>query len=300
MDQKPCVLVVDDDKAWRDIYVEAFTARNYAVDAVGDFQSALDALDRRFHHVAVVDLKLSEERGNRQGLDVLRRIWALDETLAIIGSGYADVSMYDEFRRMGIFGLTDIPAKARQEFQSIDFYQGQIRKDQPLAQIIDKVEQALAEALPSDSRRRWNASPFGIIRGFSAREVQIRLRSGPMTELRPFLVELVHFVFPWLHARDLQTVLISDDHDTLAFETLCWCRSLGMAVIIRFGGCMGYQRSLEASPIGHNMGLDSFVEEQPLHMVTSERFQGAVYAVKDLSFAGYFDPPATKKVANSH
>jgi DNA-binding NtrC family response regulator len=117
MDQKPCVLVVDDDKAWRDIYVEAFTARNYAVDAVGDFQSALDA---------VVDLKLSEERGNRQGLDVLRRIWALDETLAIIGSGYADVSMYDEFRRMGIFGLTDIPAKARQEFQSIDFYQGQI------------------------------------------------------------------------------------------------------------------------------------------------------------------------------
>jgi hypothetical protein len=121
-----------------------------------------------------------------------------------------------------------------------------------------------------------------------------------MTELRPFLVELVHFVFPWLHARDLQTVLISDDHDTLAFETLCWCRSMGMAVIIRFGGCMGYQRSLEASPIGHNMGLDSFVEEQPLHMVTSERFQGAVYAVKDLSFAGYFDPPATKKVANSH
>ena len=89
MDNKPRILVVEDDIRWQEIYSEALEKRDYEVNVVGNKNSAFDALDKMFFHAAIVDLKLTDNDKNRDGLDVLRRIWALDEgTRAIVGSGY--------------------------------------------------------------------------------------------------------------------------------------------------------------------------------------------------------------------
>ncbi|MBM4429920.1 MAG: response regulator [Chloroflexi bacterium] len=297
MEDKPRILVVEDDISWQDIYREALTRSGYLVQTASNLTEALEALDRCFFHVAVVDLKLSADENNRDGMKVLRRIWALDEgTLAIVGSGYVSVSMYDEFQRMGIFGYTEIPADARKALQSIEFYRGQIRKDEPLGNILDKVDKAVHEAQPKSIWRRLSVSPFGILRSLSAREVQQMLHVGPMLELRPFLSTLVRPLFPWLQAKN-EVIPIRDDQqikypEILALETLCWSRALGKAVTIRFGRLDSFQKALNLMPIGSRFEGAKIDEE--LSHKASTHFEGMVCSLLSMDFNQYFDAPPIK------
>ncbi len=288
MEDKPHILVVEDDPSWQEIYAEALAENGYLVKAVGALDAALSRLERQFFHVAIVDLKLGDEESNRDGLQVLRRIWELGETLAIVGSGYADVSMYDEFRKMGIFGLTQIPAEARKAFDSIDFYKGQIRKDESLQDILKKVDKAVAEAWPRSLRRRWSVSPFGIMQT-SARDAQRALRAGSMTELRPFLASLVQPLFPWLKAKHPE-LAIQDEGATLAFETLCWSRAWGQAVVIRFGRRDSLKKSLDLKPVGATHGVAERVEKHDAWQAASAHFEGIVRSVPTLELRECFEP----------
>ncbi|MBN1888360.1 MAG: response regulator [Thermoflexales bacterium] len=292
MEDKPHILVVEDDPSWQEIYAEALVDNGYLVKAAGALDAALSLLERQFFHVAIVDLKLGHEESNRDGLQVLRRIWELGETLAIVGSGYADVSMYDEFRKMGIFGLTQIPAEARQAFDSIDFYKGQIRKDESLQDILKKVGKAVAEAWPRSLRRRWSVSPFGIVQT-SARDVQRALRAGSMTELRPFLVSLVQPLFPWLKARQAEQA-IQADGATMAFETLCWSRAWGQAVVVRFGRRDSWQKSLELAPVGAAHGVAEQVDKDDAWQAASAHFEGIVRSVSTITDPKAFCDPSDR------
>lgn len=297
MENTARILVLDDDVSWQEMYKEALTETGYIVETVGTLASALDALQRRFFHVAVVDLKLGSEESNRDGLQALRHIWMLGEgTLAIIGSGYADPGMYDEFQKMGIFGLTEIPAEARRELQKIDFYKGHIRKDEPLGSILEKVNRAVNEALPKYIQLRGSTSPFGILKGLSAREIQLALRVGPLTELRPFLSSMVLPLFPWLASKQEFITVKDDKGEVLVFETLCWSRALGKAVVLRFGRRNGFQLSSDMLPIG-----SSFQEGKAGEMLThisSDHFEGEVFGFLT-DFDQHFYPPPVKNSMNN-
>ena len=295
MNDTPRILCVEDDASWQRIYTTAFSKAEYSVEIASDLSTALAALDRQFFHVAVVDLKLGPEEGNRDGLKVLRRIWELDETLAIVNSGFADAAMYEEFQKMGIFSVAEkAPAEARKAYEAIDFFQGQIRKDESLTNILDKVSKAVVKARQESMSRRWRESPFKILKGISAREVQRSLRAGSVTELRPFLSSLVQPLFPWLQAK-FKPVAISDRNDTLAFETLCWSRALGKAVIIRFGRQDSFQKSLELQPIGSAYDLAQVVQSENWRQDSSGHFMGIVRNVSEIDFNKYFDAPPRKK-----
>jgi len=294
MESKPRVLVVEDDTTWQTVYTDAMTAAGYLVETVGDLATAMKALDRRFFHVAVVDLKLSEEENNRDGLLVLKRIWALDETLVVVGSGFADVSMFDEFRQMGIFGLPEIPAEARKRLQAIDFYKGHVRKDEPLVSVMDKINKAVLEALSKAVSQKWHASPFGVLKDVSARDVQQDLGAGPMTELRPFLTSLIQPLFPWLQARrDVVLIKDEDQGKVVAFEALCWSRALGKPVVIRFGRRDAFHKLNDVGPAGSG-GVDMELKEEQSRE-SSTHFEGVVYHAGNIDFDRYFDPPPVKK-----
>jgi ActR/RegA family two-component response regulator len=300
MDSKPQVLVVDDDLSWQETYQEALEGRGYEVQVVGDKASALSLINRRFLHAAIVDLRLGEDPKNRDGLEVLRHIWALDEgTRVIVGSGYVDVSMFDEFQRMGIFSFTELPAEARRQIRSIEFFDGVIKKSDPLQKILGVVDKAVAETWRRQVKQQWISSPFKLIPDVPAREVQRLLRAGKLEELRPFLSQLVRPLFPWLPAKT-GAVHIQDGGETLAFEVVCWSRSLGKAVAVRFGRHADFQKSLALVPVAANLPGAIVREGKPEaeggwpHVVRPP-FEGRVYELEGVDFAAHFDPPPHKK-----
>lgn len=301
MENKPRILVVDDDIRWQEIYREALEGYDYDVVAVGNKDSALDALDKIFFHAAIVDLKLAENEKNRDGLDVLRRIWVLDEgTRAVVGSGYLDISMFDEFQKMGILSLTEIPTEARKQIDSINFYKGTVKKNDPLTKIIDTVVRAVEDSWRKSIKQQWSQSPFKIIKDFPAKEAQRLLRAGKIEELRPFLSSIVNPLFPWLLPKTEQTIEIKDENkQVIAFETVCWSRSKGIGVAIRFGRHDDFNKSLALKPIASNypsnITVEAFGDSDAWAHLISHPLEGKVYKLTNLNFAEYFEPPIRKR-----
>jgi len=269
------------------------TDAGYFAEAVSNLASALETLNRRFFHVAIVDLELGGSAEHRDGLAVLRRIWELDETLVIVSSDCADASMFDVFRRIGIFS-TESLAQARRGFQSIAFYKGHIRKDEPLDSILAKVKQAAAEARSTSTRRQWNTSPFNILKGISSREVQRALRVGLMTELRPFLGALVQPLFPWLQSK-IPAAAICDEHETLAFETLCWSRAQAQALLVRFGRRDSFDKAMDITAVGSIHNVAALAEKENQAHLSSDHFEGIIRRVPQLDLHQHFGLPPLKR-----
>ena len=99
MQESVNILVVDDSANWLEIYQEALSDSGYdRVQTARDLATALDCLNKQLFHVAIIDIRLGQERDNKQGLEILERIWALDEgTRVIISSAYATVDMLSDF-----------------------------------------------------------------------------------------------------------------------------------------------------------------------------------------------------------
>ena len=298
MTDKVKILVVEDDLSWQENYEEAFSAQGYAVKVAGNKSAALELLEREFFHVAVVDLKLGPEPTNREGRDVLQRIWELDETLAVVSSGYVDVSMFDEFRQMGIFGFTEKNlAEARREFNQIGFFKGQFTKSDDLNSIVGLVRRAAEEARSRNAGLRWSTSPFSALPGLPAREIQRELAGGPMMELRPFLQSLLQPLFPWLTAKQSLVRIQNERGQTLACEALCWSRHDGQAYVVRFGRQDGLASSLEHQPLG--AGLGNLKEIQLQNQESCYAFTGLVGRVAAIDFKANFNRPPTKKTSRA-
>ena len=290
------ILVVEDDLSWQENYEEAFSAQGYAVKVADNKAAALELLERQFFHVAVVDLKLGPEPTNREGRDVLQRIWELDETLAVVSSGYVDVSMFDEFRQMGIFGFTEKNlSEARREFNQIGFFKGQFSKSDDLSSIAGIVRRAAEEARSRNAGLRRSTSPFSDLLGMSAREIQRELAGGPMMELRPFLQSLLQPLFPWLTAKRPIVRIQNERGQTLAGEGLCWSRNDGQAYVVRFGRKDSLAASLERQPLG--AGLGDLKEIQLQNQESRYAFTGMVGRVAAIDFKANFNRPLAKKIS---
>lgn len=300
MDTKPQVLIVDDDTKWQEIYREALEDR-YEIYIVGDKHSALSALDQKFFNAAIVDLKLTKDDKNRDGLDVIRRIWSLDEgTRAIVGSGYVDVSMFDEFQKMGIFSLTEIPTIARKQINSIEFFNGIIKKNDPLQKILDTVDKAVEESWRKSIKQQWSQSPFNLVKDFPAKDIQRLLRVGKIEEIRPFLSSLVRPFFPWLLPKTGNTTQVIDEGGrTIAFEAVCWSRAKGGGIAVRFGVHDNFEKSINVTPIASAYSKTNSIKILKnsiiLSQLVSSPLEGRVYELTDMKFSEHFDPPLRKK-----
>ena len=294
------VLVVEDDKGWLELSKIHLTRKNYIVGTSLTKEQAIEELDRCLYHIAIVDLKLNDDDPNdREGLRVLEHIWKMNEgTRAIVRSGYArDISVINEMIKYGIKGLTE---------KDMGFVKGDINKGAETTfndGFFDNIEAAVNEAKGDIQRAGaktvWENSPFSFINGMLARDIQLSMGGGTMSELRGFLGELVEPCAPWLQAISSETlapirVTQHDKQNGIAgYQTICWSRAFGHAVLIRFGRKDLYEKNLQSHPLQSMLKIGE--AKQLLWSDESQHFMGEVYYLDGADFRTNFRRPIPKR-----
>jgi len=305
MEKTLSILVVEDDVSWQHNYEEVLSEKGYHVDIASSLNEALEALDRRFYHAAIVDLRLDEKNtDNREGMGVLRRIWELNEgTGAIVVSIYADISMFEEFRKYGVFGLTEklpsTPEDAVQEFKSLSFIKGGIDKGKSgiSSSLTNYIMRAADEAQRASVQMVWSRSPFGFINGILARDILLSMGGGQMLELETFLRNLCHPFMPWLQAKEIP-IDIKIDEQCIGYQTPCWSRALGEAILVRFVRRASFKSASELTPVDSVNHFGKIGKE--LRHTASSHFEGIVYHLEDINFRQHFKLPAPRRTIKLH
>jgi two-component system response regulator RegA len=108
-DDRPSLLLVDDDATFRTVLAEAFEKRGYAVRAAHDVQSGLDAAADEPPEYAVIDLKMP----GPSGLELVQKLKQLDENTRIVMlTGYASITTAVEAIKLGAIHYLAKPADA--------------------------------------------------------------------------------------------------------------------------------------------------------------------------------------------
>ena len=107
--ERPVLLLVDDDKIYCDVLGDALKKRNYDVSVAHNLKDALDLAIRTEPEYAVVDLRI----GSESGLELVKRLSALDENTRIVMlTGYASVATAVESIKLGAVHYLTKPATA--------------------------------------------------------------------------------------------------------------------------------------------------------------------------------------------
>ena len=108
-DEKPVLLLVDDDEIYCEVLAGALTKRNYAVSVAHNLSTALQLARDTEPEYAVVDLRI----GTDSGLELVKQLAALDENTRIIMlTGYASVATAVESIKLGAVHYLTKPATA--------------------------------------------------------------------------------------------------------------------------------------------------------------------------------------------
>lgn len=108
-DNKPSVLIVDDDEVFGEVLAEAFTDRGYSVAVARDTATGIDKARECDPEYAVIDLRIGQE----SGLKIVESLHALDENTRIVMlTGYASVATAVEAIKLGAVHYLTKPADA--------------------------------------------------------------------------------------------------------------------------------------------------------------------------------------------
>jgi len=140
-EDRPSLLVVDDDDVLRDRLVRAFRDRGFHALGAGDHASALRAAAAEGPEYAVVDLRIP----GGSGLDVVRELLAHDaQTKVVVLTGYGSIATALEAVRLGAVHYLTKPA-------DVDDILGALTRSGAELQILDS---APIET-PSLARAEW-------------------------------------------------------------------------------------------------------------------------------------------------
>jgi len=107
--EKPSLLLVDDDEIYCTVLGDALTKRHYVVHTAHDLGSALQLARAQEPEYAVVDLRI----GTESGLELVKQLVELDENTRIIMlTGYASVATAVEAIKLGAVHYLAKPANA--------------------------------------------------------------------------------------------------------------------------------------------------------------------------------------------
>jgi two-component system response regulator RegA len=108
-DDRPTMLVVDDDQTFARVLADAFDKRGFAVRLAHDVADGLAAANAESPEYAVVDLKMP----GPSGLELVTRLKQLDEnTRIVVLTGYASVATAVEAIKLGATHYLTKPADA--------------------------------------------------------------------------------------------------------------------------------------------------------------------------------------------
>jgi two-component system response regulator RegA len=108
-DDRPTLLVVDDDTTFARVLADAFDKRGFAVRLAHNVAEGLAAANEESPEYAVVDLKMP----GPSGLELVARLKQLDEnTRIVVLTGYASVATAVEAIKLGAIHYLTKPADA--------------------------------------------------------------------------------------------------------------------------------------------------------------------------------------------
>src|SRR5258706_1047066 len=108
-DQKPSILIVDDDEVYRNRLARAFVDRGYDVRTAHDHDSALAAATADSPELAVVDLKMP----GKSGLELVKALREIDPaTKTVVLTGYGSIATAIDAVRLGATNYLSKPADA--------------------------------------------------------------------------------------------------------------------------------------------------------------------------------------------
>lgn len=104
--ERPCLLVVDDDPAVRELLSKALTAAGYLVDVAVDGASALARLSEKAYDLMITDLKMP----GQDGLSLIRQARLTTQGLPVIViTGYSSEATAIEAINLGVAGYLTKP-----------------------------------------------------------------------------------------------------------------------------------------------------------------------------------------------
>src|SRR5512146_460805 len=108
-DQKPSILIVDDDEVYRNRLARAFVDRGYEVRTAHDHDSALAAATADSPELAVLDLKMP----GKSGLELVKTLHEIDpSTKTVVLTGYGSIATAIDAVRLGATYYLSKPADA--------------------------------------------------------------------------------------------------------------------------------------------------------------------------------------------
>ena len=109
MENRPSVLVVEDDLSWRMIYQEILEEEGYFVEVATSQAEVERKLRERVFDVAIIDLRLVDQ--DPKNLDGVRVVKLLHDqrtrTRAIVQSGYLTAAVRSQLDECGVFAVLD-------------------------------------------------------------------------------------------------------------------------------------------------------------------------------------------------
>ena len=107
--QRPTLLLVDDDQAFRRRLARAFEDRGYDASTAGDYDEAVELARADSPELAVVDLKMP----GRSGLELVQALQAIDPaTKIVVLTGYGSIATAIDAVRLGATYYLPKPADA--------------------------------------------------------------------------------------------------------------------------------------------------------------------------------------------
>jgi two-component system response regulator RegA len=108
-DQKPSILIVDDDEVYRNRLARAFVDRGYDVRTGSDYDTAVATATEDSPELAVVDLKMP----GKSGLELVKALAEIDpSTKTIVLTGYGSIATAIDAVRLGATYYLSKPADA--------------------------------------------------------------------------------------------------------------------------------------------------------------------------------------------
>jgi DNA-binding response OmpR family regulator len=104
------ILVVEDEKDWREMLAERLADEGYAVEVADSYSAALERLRRKEIRLAIVDLRLAnpQDPANLDGLDVLREtlMWG-SAAIVLTGLGPRATARQTIYREYGVAEIVE-------------------------------------------------------------------------------------------------------------------------------------------------------------------------------------------------
>jgi two-component system response regulator RegA len=106
-DKQVAILLVDDDRPFRERLAQAFVHRGFVVETAADYDEAVERAQMCCPRRAIVDLRMP----GRSGLELVRALIELDSEIEVLVlSGYGSISTAVDAIRLGAINFLPKPA----------------------------------------------------------------------------------------------------------------------------------------------------------------------------------------------